>query len=493
MTREALRLSDVTLMEQGTAQLQGFSLDILCGEIMGLLPMNGHGLTALIDLVRGNLPLEFGYVYYQEELVNSWRAPRVHDNRIAVISSVSSLVDGLTVADNIFVLRPGFRAWLIRPGVLVRQVQPVLDALGVHIDADAYVDTLTVFERVVVELVKAIVAGCRLIILREIGAMLSDPELTRLHAILRRYAREGISFLYIGFHYEELVQICDRTAVYSNGRVLKILRPQDGELPYEERYVRRVREQMGQQEPVTGDEPVLLVRELSAGRMRGLSLYARPGDCVVVQDLQNQIFDDLIATLTGERAIERGEIRLAGRPFAPGVARDIAILRERPDESMIFPQLSYLDNLCMTVDHRLPEIWLDARMRAGIRKEWAQRVGDEVFDLTPAQLTRRQRYDLVFQRILLQRPRVVFCIQPFKGADVRLRMHIWELLKALLNQGIAVIILAVNLADTFTLATRLIRVEQGTVRCYEKSEFDQLPFTAPWLQLYKRPADTQGE
>ena len=63
MTREALRLSDVTLMEQGTAQLQGFSLDILCGEIMGLLPMNGHGLTALIDLLRGNLPLEFGYVY----------------------------------------------------------------------------------------------------------------------------------------------------------------------------------------------------------------------------------------------------------------------------------------------------------------------------------------------------------------------------------------------------------------------------------------------
>ena len=81
MTKEALRLSDVTLMEQGTAQLQGFNLDILCGEIMGLLPMDGHGLTALIDLLRSNLQLEFGYVYLQEELVNSWRAPRAHDNR----------------------------------------------------------------------------------------------------------------------------------------------------------------------------------------------------------------------------------------------------------------------------------------------------------------------------------------------------------------------------------------------------------------------------
>lgn len=485
MREEVLRLSDVTLTAQGSTQLQDFSLNIFSGEITGLLPMNGHGLTALLELLQSNLPLEAGYVYYREELVNSWRAPGTHDNRIGVIKNKSCLIGSMTVAENIFVLRPGFKAWLVDRRLLVRQLQPMLDSLGVSIAADAYADELSGFERVVVELIKAIVAGCRMIVLREISSIISDAELVRLHEILRRYAREGVSFLYIGYHYEELVQICDRTAVYSDGRILKILLPTDHEELYEEQYLQRVREQIiGREQRV--QRPVMLdVKGLSGGKVNALSFSVAAGECVVVQDLQNQIFDDLIALLLGERPITSGSIRLDGHAYQPGYSRDIAILREQPDVSMFFPQMSYLDNLCMTVDHRLPGIWRSGRMRAGIRKEWSLRVGSEVFDLPPHQLSTRQRYELIFQRVLLQQPKVVFCVQPFRGADVAARMHIWELLKSLMDRGITVIIFAVNLADAFTLANRLVRVEQDAVRIYEQSEFDHLPFTAPWTQIYK--------
>ena len=185
MREEVLRLSEVTYEEQGVVQLQDFCLSVFAGEIVGVLHRSGHGISALIDLLRFNLPLQAGSVYYREERVNSWRAPARHDNRIGVIKSQCSLVEDLTVADNIFVLRPGFRSWLVRPRVLVGQVQPVLDSLGMDIRADALVSTLSPFERVVVELVKAVVAGCRLIILREIGTIISDVELERLHAAER--------------------------------------------------------------------------------------------------------------------------------------------------------------------------------------------------------------------------------------------------------------------------------------------------------------------
>lgn len=488
MREEILRMSEVTYVEQGSVQLEDFSLNVFAGEIVGIMPRNGHGLTALIELLRNNLPLRAGYVYYREEPVNSWRAPKAHINRIGVIQDKSCLVGDMTVADNIFVLKPGFKTWLIRPSVLASQVQPMLDRLGVDIRADAYADTLTSFERVMVELVKAVAVGCRLVILREIGTIISDQEIARLHGILRRYAEEGISFLYIGLHYEELMQICDRIAVYANGRVIRVFLPEEGNLPYDEQYVRRVREQMHHPETPCGASPALQVRGLVSGEVKGLSLTAAAGECVVLQDLQNLIFGDLIGALLGERSVQAGDILVDGRPLASGgVRRQIAVIRERPDISMIFKEMSYLDNLCLTVDHRLPEIWRSGRARMGLRQEWAKRVGEDVFDMPPGQLSKRQRYDLVYQRILLQRPKVVFCVQPFNGADVGMRMHIWELLKELMNSGIALVILAVNLADTLTLATRLVRVEQGRAcETYEQRDFDRLPFSAPWLDLYRK-------
>lgn len=488
MTEEVLRMSEVTYADQGVLQLEDFCLSVFAGEIVGVLHKSGHGISALIDLLRFNLPLRAGFVYYRGKRVNSWRAPARQDNRIGVIQSASSLVEDLTVADNIFVLRPGFRSWLVRPRVLAGQVQPVLDSLGVHIRADALVGSLSPFERVVVELVKAVVAGCRLVILREIGTIISGAELGRLHALMRRYAARGIAFLYIGYHYEELVQICSRTAVYSNGRIIKVLTHEDAEALYGGDYLERVREQLRQSPRKRSGESALELRGLCGGAVQGLSLRAAPGECVVVQDLQNIAFGDLIALMLGERCADAGEILLGGRPFAPRLTREIAVIRELPDVSMIFPELSCLDNLCMTVDHRLPEIWRSRRAREGLRREWTRHMGEDILSLYPDRLTRRQRYDLVYQRVLLQRPRVVFCVQPFKGADLNTRMHIWELLEEILQSGAAVVILAVNLADTFTLADRLICVRSGApCEIYERSEFDRLPFSAPWLNLYRTP------
>ena len=106
MRNEVLRLEKVTLREQGVTLLDNLNLHIFEGEIMGLVPIDTHGLTALCDLLRENLPLHYGYVFYREKLINTWRSPQPHYNRISVIQAKSCLVDGLSVADNIFVLRP---------------------------------------------------------------------------------------------------------------------------------------------------------------------------------------------------------------------------------------------------------------------------------------------------------------------------------------------------------------------------------------------------
>ena len=98
MRNEVLRMEKVTLRERGVTQLDNLNLHIFEGEILGLVPIDTHGLTALCDLLRENLPLHYGYVFYREKLINTWRSPQPHYNRISIIQAKSCLVDGLTVA-----------------------------------------------------------------------------------------------------------------------------------------------------------------------------------------------------------------------------------------------------------------------------------------------------------------------------------------------------------------------------------------------------------
>ena len=444
MRKEALRLHDVTLLQDGSVQLAGFSMYIDQGEILGLLQLHGHGVSALLELLQRNLPLRSGSVWYQERRVNSWQDSGRGMNRIAVIRYPSALVGSLTVADNIFVLRPGFRQWLIRPGVLMEQTQIMLSDLDVVIDADACVDTLSDFEKIVVELVKAAVSGCRLIILREISTQINAEELDALHRILKVYAAQGIAFLYISFHRAEMEMVCQRIAVYSDGRILKYLLPADwaglNTADAEAGIVKPER-------ALPQTAPVLQMENLCSGRLHGLSLEVAPGECVVLQDVPNAVFEDLIPLLLGKRKAEKGQIRLMGKPLSQDASRNIAILREQPCSTMIFETMSYLDNLCFTADHKLPAIWRSRKLRDGIRREFAAKGGDEVFRLPVAALSKKQRYDLVFQRILLQRPKVLFCFQPFQGADNELQGHIQAWIDALQRAEIAIVILTSNSFD----------------------------------------------
>lgn len=122
MRKEIFRMERVTYKEAEITRLEDFNLQIYEGEIMGMVPFNGFGMAAFLELLQTNLPIYDGYIYYNGELVNSWKkSPGTH-NRIGIIQAKSSLVETMTIADNVFVMRPGFKQELIRTKLLNRQL-----------------------------------------------------------------------------------------------------------------------------------------------------------------------------------------------------------------------------------------------------------------------------------------------------------------------------------------------------------------------------------
>lgn len=171
MKKEILRMERVTYKEAETTYLKDFELNVFSGEIVGLLPVNAYGLPQLLHILREDPPLYAGYMYYKERLVNSWQERKEYDKRIAVISDRTSLVEGQSVLTNIFILRQGFKQELIRKKLLKSRLQPFLDEIDVKIYADTPVEKLSSFERLVVELLRAVVADYRLIVMQEIGTL----------------------------------------------------------------------------------------------------------------------------------------------------------------------------------------------------------------------------------------------------------------------------------------------------------------------------------
>lgn len=490
MKEEVLRMDRITYQEQGVTELNHFCLDIDAGEIVGLIPINDTGMAALIRLLRQNLPLHYGFVYYRGKLVNHWQKSDGSYNRIGVIESRSGLADDLTVADNVFVLRQGFKKRIIRRKVLNRQLEPFLKETGVDLSAETCARDLSAFPRFITELVKAVVAGCRLIVLMEPASVISDTRLESLQRILRHYAAEGFSFLYVSRHYEEARQICTRAAIMVNGQITKVITTADS--PPEmlrcfgvEAYTQLVRRKERPRPAGIDTTPALEMRGLSYGHIHSLELSMAQGECVVLQDLNNHIVSDLIALFSNAKQPSGGELRVGGKMFKPSRSREIAVIQQQPTQTMLFPELNYMDNLCFTLDHRLPNIWRRSAPRMSVRHEFEAMLGSKVFDQPIEALTKPEKYDLVYTRVLLQRPKVAVCVQPFMSADVEQRMQIWTLMERLLEKGISVLILAVNLADSLSLADRLIRVRDGRVQAvYSREDFASLPPSAPWHDFW---------
>lgn len=230
---------------------------------------------------------------------------------------------------------------------------------------------------------------------------------------------------------------------------------------------------------------ILELRNISSGSLKNLNIRIYKGECIVMQSMDFVVFQKLTGILMGEMVPDGGEILLGGKPVTLKDSREAAIISEQPTRSMIFPSMSYMDNLCFGLFRRIPVRWSKGKIRESVRIEYGRTLGEDVFSMQIEDLTEMQKYQLVYTRILLQRPKIVFCIQPFKGADLPHRIQIWKLIEAFLEKEIAVVILAINLADSMALAERLMRIDKdGTLIEISKEEFSMLSATTPWRHLY---------
>lgn len=163
-------------------------------------------------------------------------------------------------------------------------------------------------------------------------------------------------------------------------------------------------------------------------------------------------------------------------------------MKEEATQTMLFDDLTVRDNICIGLDRKAPNIWLKKRIQKSVQEEYYRIFGEDIFDCYINELSDEQKTRVIYMRILLEKPEVVFMVQPFKHAGTAHRLQVWELQTLLLERGISIVILAMNMSDSLTIADRVIRISRVdgkmTTKEFTYNQFSELPMSLPWVGFF---------
>lgn len=470
MRREVLRMERVTCISQGREVLNNFNFQLFEGEVMGLVPLDSYGLGEFIDCVCNNRQLLYGRIYIREKLVNTYAVrPRAKNNVYSILKD-ENLIQDLPAADNVFLIREGYRGFFIQDTLIKRQLQKLFQEVGVDISIKKKVKELTVFEKYVIEIIKAVVGKADVVILRDIGSSLHFEEMEKLKKIVRYYADKGLSFVYISTRTEELAWLCDRASLMSRGRIIKVLEHHKIKKSLENYYVFPY-QLLKENETGIKEEGQKIFRceHVWYNSIQDMSFDVVKGECLLIHDYNDLDWNDLILLLSGEKP-QKGQIWWEGKN-PKSAKRNIAIILEDPAETMLFSQMSYEDNLCLNLDHRIGNLWWSRKKRKSIAREITGReITGRVKDLSM-----REKYELVYNKIMLQSPGIIFCMFPYRNVDVKTRQFTNEFLQRYLAAGIAVVIITLDMMDGVAIADRILLFGKNQSRMvFGKEEFEKI-------------------
>lgn len=464
----------VTYIERGIMMLNNLNFQIYRGEIMGLVPVDSMGLEALLQCLRCNRKLLYGRVYIKEKLVNTYSMDMKSQNNIMIINGAENLVEGLSAADNAFLIRRGHKPLYVKEHKLRNQLKSLLSELDIDVPVDKPVKMMSVFERYVITLVKAAVDKADLIVLKDMGAFLRREERKELTRIVKHYAASGISFIYVSTRQEELFEVCDRVSMMLKGSIIKVLEKEKYNHPALEQYMISSQSVKREEKNDTGKkgEYIFEFSKIYYKSLKGLSFQVRRGECTILYHDGNLKDEDMINILC-DRKPDSGEIMIRGKRYGREDKTKVSLILENPTESMLFYGISYADNLCLALDRKIRGIWMQEKKKRSILRELCG--SDTENTRNVKELPPRQKYKLLYTRVLMQKPEVVFCFYPYRNIDVNLRTYIESLIRNLLNAGIAVVIIAVNFRDVVSLADQIVLVNEGINKIViEKNEFKNI-------------------
>ncbi|HUB04268.1 MAG TPA: sugar ABC transporter ATP-binding protein [Solirubrobacteraceae bacterium] len=451
------------------------SLSFGPGRVYGLAGENGAGKSTLGKMIAGALAPDDGELFLDGEPVR-FRAPRdALAAGIAVITQEIALIPNATVEQNVLLGIEPATIGLLHRHELRQRFDDLNERTGLGLSPEAQIRTMRVAAQQMVEVMRAIARGARLIVMDEPTAALTKDEAERLLGIIRTLAASGTSVLLISHYLEDLLSVCESITVMRDGRIVKTS-PASEETP-KTLVTAMIGHDVALEYPPKSPPPpsapvVLEARGIEReGVLHDISLTVRAGEIVGLAGLVGSGRTEVARALFGADPIDGGEILLDDRPVrikGPRQAARLGIVmlpESRKEEGLI---------MLRPVRENVTLATLDTVSTAGfINKGRERRRADALFkeldirapssDVPVGTLSGGNQQKTLFAKWLVDAPRVLIADEPTRGVDVGAKRQIHELIGRLAANGMAVLLISSELEEVLGLAHRVLVMRRGAI------------------------------
>ena len=492
-----IELRRVTVSFGATRALDDVSFAVNAGEVHVLAGENGAGKSTLLRVLSGVIAPQHGEVLVNGARVRLHGARDAAKNGVATIHQELSLVGSMTVAENLALASDPARASLF--GLLRRDddeasARRVLATMELDVDPRALVESLPLSTRQMIEIARALARDARVLILDEPTSALEEADAERLLTRVERLAESGRGVVYVSHRMEENDRLADRVTVLRDGRVVGS-RP-SAEMPRAELVALMMGAPARAEEPshkpetrpkTDGEEPLLSVRGLTlaaagAAPLHDVTLSVDRGEIVGLAGLRGSGTSETLAALFGVHGPSaRGEVRLGGAPFEiASPARSIAqglVCLANDRRKTVLPDLTIAENI--TLSSLAAEfgygLITPGRDRAIATEQDARlHVVASSLDAPARALSGGNQQKTALLRCLAVRPRALLLDEPTRGVDIGAKSDIHRTLRALANEGIAILVVTSELPELLSLCDRIVVLRRGrSAATLEKKDFSR--------------------
>jgi ribose transport system ATP-binding protein len=483
MTTKILEMRGIHKRFPGVHALRDVSFAVRKGSVHGIVGENGAGKSTLMRILAGAYAADEGEIAIDGATVTAPTPARMLELGIAVIYQELAQAPHLSVAENIYLGRLPKTRW---GGVDWRAARSgagkVLGRLGFKVDPGARLGNISVAQRQMVEIAKAIARDARIIVLDEPSAVLGDAELEQLFGIIRRLSREQqVSFIYITHRLKELYEICEEVTVMRDGQVVTTMPTAETTTGGIIRHmVGRELKDVFPKRARPGADVRLEVRNLSrSGVLKDISFDVRRGEIVGICGLAGSGRTEVLRAITGADRIDGGEIRVDGATVSidgprQGLAYGIGLLPEDRKTEGLFLDQSVAFNVTVSGLDPIIRRGLISRRREG---ELVSRFVRQLRIKTPGSDTKvgtlsgGNQQKCAIARQLHAGTEILLVDEPTRGVDVAAKRDIYELLVDLTaSRGASVVMVSSELPEILGLCNRIVVMRGGTVSALLEGE-----------------------